>query len=70
MITVDGYSTFTADPEKMAVGDYNENGIPDLMVKFDRQAVQSLLSFGQTEITLYGSVNGIYFQGADSILVK
>ncbi len=69
-ITVDGYSTIPADLKFGKVGDYDSDGFPDLMVKFDCQSVQSLLSAGWVEITLYGVMDGIFFQGADTILVK
>ena len=53
-----------------AIGDYNRNGIPDLMVKFDRRAVQAILEVGQSvEITITGEVDGIPFMGTDTIRV-
>jgi len=52
------------------IGDYNDNGIPDLMVKFDRAGVQEILEPGrQVEITITGDVAGIAFQGSDTIRV-
>jgi len=33
-----------------AIGDYNSNGVPDLMVKCDRAAVQGLLSDGEIRL--------------------
>jgi hypothetical protein len=69
-ITADGFSMVFADTDKTDIGDYDKNGIPDLMVKFDREAVQAMLSAGLTEITLYGAINGILFQGVDTILVR
>jgi len=69
-ITVDGISTLSANQNISEVGDFDLDGIPDLMVKFDRQAIQPMLSAGWTEITLYGIADGIYFQGADTILVQ
>lgn len=70
MITVDGLSTLYADPDISNLGDYDQDGIPDLMVKFDRRELQTMLSPGLTELTLYGVINGNYFQGADTILVR
>ena len=58
------------DPDKTELGDYDENGIPDLMVKFERAAFESLLSPGTAEVTLYGGGEGIYFQGVDTVKVK
>jgi hypothetical protein len=52
------------------IGDYDGNGIPDLMVKFDRAAVQSVLTVGeQVQITITGEVGGIAFEGWDTIRV-
>jgi hypothetical protein len=69
-ITVDGFSTTEALQKFSEVGDYDLDGIPDLMVKFDRQVIHSMSSTGSVEITLYGVVDGVFFQGVDSILVK
>ena len=53
------------------IGDYDENGIPDLMVKFDRSAVQSILGVGEkVKITITGKlINGKPFEGRDIIRV-
>ena len=52
------------------LGDYDGDGIPDLMVKFDRAAVQEILSAGDDiEITISGEVAGIAFEGSDTIRV-
>jgi hypothetical protein len=68
--TVDGYSIFFAEMDKSDLGDYDEDGIPDLMVKFDRQVIQSQLSTGWAEVTLYGVVDDALFQGSDLIWVN
>jgi hypothetical protein len=54
-----------------AVGDYDNDGIPDLMVKFDRAAVQSILESGdQVEVRVEGYLpDGIFFKGDDTIKV-
>lgn len=70
MLSVDGHSALYANPDNSSVGDYDKDGIPDLMVKFDRQALQAMLSLGLTEITLYGVADGDFFQGVDTILVR
>jgi len=52
------------------IDDYDSDGIPDLMVKFDRAEVASLLTPGdQVVITITGEVAGIAFQGSDTIRV-
>jgi len=52
------------------VSDYDGDGVPDLMVKFDRDAVQGILDVGeQIEVTISGEVAGIEFEGSDIIRV-
>ena len=57
------------EPEPTEIGDYDENGIPDLMVKFDRLDVQSILEVGdEAKITITGElINGKPFEGSDII---
>jgi PKD repeat protein len=62
---------FVTDPE---IKDRNDNGLPELMVKFDRSQVQSILSPGEeVTITVTGGVFHIYgladFEGGDVIRV-
>ena len=62
--------TVPALAKPTSIGDYDKDGIPDLMVKFDRAAVQAKLAAGdQVEITISGKVAGIDFQGTDTIKV-
>ena len=72
-LSVDGTSQLYAIPDHAAIGDHNQNGIPDLMVKFDRQALQAMLAGtpadGWDQITVYGAINGYHFQGVDTIKV-
>ena len=52
------------------VGDHDHDGIPDLMVKFDRSAVQGVVETGGTlEITVTGEIEGMQFEGIDTIRV-
>jgi hypothetical protein len=51
------------------VGDYDNDGVKDLMVKFDRETVKSILNIGIQTITITGTVSGIPFQGTDTIKV-
>lgn len=56
------------------IGDYDKDGTPDLMVKFDRSKVQTILSLGsEVPVTITGKVfhNGNYidFKGSDVIRV-
>jgi hypothetical protein len=62
--------TVPALAKPKAIGDYDKDGIPDLMVKFDRAAVQKILAPGnQVEITIMGKVAGVDFEGGDTIRV-
>lgn len=53
-----------------SAGDYDGDGIADLMVKFNRQAVIGIADSGDAvELTLSGMVGGAKFSGADLIRV-
>lgn len=53
-----------------AIGDYDDDGIPDLMVKFDRQELIPLLEVGDAELTVAGElIDGTIFEGTDTIRV-
>lgn len=49
--------------------DHNEDGILERMVKFDRTEVMALLNIGEATLTITGKVNGIPFEGSDTIRV-
>lgn len=52
------------------IGDYDSDGIADLMVKFDRASVLDILDLdNQVEITISGEVSGTPFEGSDVIRV-
>jgi len=72
--------TIPAEPKPKAIGDYDNDGIPDLMVKFDRAEVVSYVlanvnvlelieeRFMSVTLTLTGKLNdGTPFQGNDTI---
>lgn len=60
--------------EKFAnIGDNDKGGIPDLMVKFDRQALIEYLGERRGELTLmiHGELDEVtHFEGSDIINVK
>ena len=68
-VTLDGQIYAEAKP--LEIGDYDSDGIPDLMVKFNRAAVQAVLQVGdQVEITINGKLtDGSLFEGKDTIQV-
>lgn len=52
------------------IGDYDNDSIPDLMVKFDRLVVEDNLSPGNAIITVCGIlIDGTTFEGSDTIRV-
>ena len=70
--------TIPAEMRPFAVGDYDEDGVPDLMVKFNRQAVIDLVlknyqfsdMFGTITLTVTGKLyDGTLIQGSDTIRI-
>ena len=59
--------TIPAELRPTEIGDYDNDGIPDLMVKFSRQDLIEILSVGQATLTITGEVNGTSFEGSDTI---
>jgi len=64
--------TVPVDPATpTALGDHNGNGVPDLMVKFSRAAVELTVSEGDNvAVTATGMVDGRAFSGTDYIRVR
>ncbi|MFX1298793.1 MAG: hypothetical protein ACFFD2_28530 [Promethearchaeota archaeon] len=60
-----------AESSPVEIGDFDYDGIPDLMVKFDRASFESLVSVDEhIEVTLSGSFfDGLSFFGIDVIRV-
>lgn len=59
------------EAKPIEIGDYDGDGIPDLMVKFNRTAVQNILNVGdKVEITISGKlIDGRLFEDKDTIKV-
>ncbi len=55
----------------ISIGDYDVDGVPDLMVKFDRSDVQATLEpVDEVEVTVSGQLtDGTTFEGSDTIRV-
>lgn len=68
-IILNGVISALAKPTE--IGDYDGDGIPDLMVKFNRAAVQAILQVSDNvEITVDGKlIDGRLFEGRDIIRV-
>jgi hypothetical protein len=62
--------TIQAEPWPYSIGDYDKDKIPDLMVKFRREAVINLLPLGSIiRIDVNGTVGTTTFEGVDMIRV-
>lgn len=65
-------SHLTAEHKPAAIGDYDNDGIPDLMVKFDRASVKQIVDIGNARLCVSGSLNNNNaqtFAGSDTIRV-
>jgi hypothetical protein len=59
-----------AELKPTEIGDYDEDNIPDMMVKFDRKAVHGILvPADEVQLTVTGKVAGVDFEGSDTIRV-
>jgi len=58
-----------AESHPTKIGVFDEAGISDLMVKFDRQDLMDILSAGEATLTITGEVNDTPFEGSDTIRV-
>lgn len=68
--TIELNGTVPAEEKPADIGDYDEDNIPDLMVKFDRDSVQEILEVGdEVEIVITGELTGTSFEGTDTIRV-
>ena len=56
----------------IAISDHDNGGIPDLMVKFDRQNVIDILEPGDEVVIMIAGelIDGTRFEGMDYIKVK
>jgi len=69
MLSVNG-SFIPSELFPTEIGDYNNNGIPDFMVKFDRLLVQDACGTGIVEMILTcQTYDGANFEGSDTVFV-
>jgi hypothetical protein len=77
-LSIDSNNFVVKEEDPTEVGDYDENGVSDLMVKFDRQALISVFNEGLFDLTLKedyfdlmisGLVDGYQFEGIATIRV-
>jgi len=68
-LILDGHTMLYAEPGHSEVSDYNDNGVADLTVKFDRQAVLESIGNDQVEISITGLAGAQFFQESDTIRV-
>lgn len=68
-VTING--AVSAEMTPTEVGDFDDDGIADLMVKFSRRDVlDSIDELGDIEVTVAGQVDGQGFEGVDTIRIK
>ena len=59
-----------AELHPTGVGDHDDDGITDRMVKFPRSRVMAVLAgFGDIEVRVSGEISGLLFVGADTVRV-
>jgi hypothetical protein len=56
-----------SEPKPTEIDDFDNDGIPDLMIKFSRSAVQQAVTAGMRELQLEGVVSGTLFIGKRSV---
>jgi len=74
--TIELFESDTSIPAELhptEIGDYDDDGIPDLMVKFDRSSVKDLFLektvLGNYIMEVTGTVSNIRFTGSDILWV-
>jgi YVTN family beta-propeller protein len=66
--TVKLQGAVSAEPDKWSIEDKDEDGLDELVVKFDRAAFQEIIPQGEyVPVEITGEVNGRVFAGSDTI---
>ena len=68
-LILNGHTILWAQPDDIKFTDYNQNGIDDLTIKFDRQSVIESVGNGNVEISIIGLVGNQFFQESDIVRV-
>lgn len=68
VLSVNGYDI--PAESKYRISDYDKDGVPDLMVKFSRQELQSRMFVGLEELIVSGFADGAEFVGSDIVSVR
>ncbi len=69
-LIIGGHTMLYTEPGFNEISDYNNNGIADLTVKFDRQKVIGLIDNGNVEVSITGLADGnSFFQDSDTVRV-
>jgi len=70
MLVIDGHSMIPALADRASISDFNDNGIPDLTLKFDRQSVIESAGPGYVEVAITGTIDGVVFSDTGAITVN
>ena len=68
-LIINGFTMLYVQPDDIKVSDYNQNGIDDLTIKFDRQKVLESIGEGDIEVSITGLVGNKFFQESDMVRV-
>jgi hypothetical protein len=69
-LILDGHTILYAEPGHSEISDYNDNGVADFTVKFDRQTVLESIDEGMVELSITGVWDAwFFFQVSDTIRV-
>ena len=69
-LILNGHTRLHPDPKHSKVGDHDGDGVPDLKLRFDRQAILDALEDGDVELTLTGMIGGTWFRDTVTLTVE
>jgi hypothetical protein len=68
-LLIDGHTSLLADPDRWDIADENGNGVDELVLKFDRQAIAEVAGAGPWTMSIMANVDGHYFQSSDQLMI-